>query len=586
MVTPRGAALPADNVSSEGGTWAPGVTVGHYSLLAKLAVGGMAEIWLARQSGLRGFERIVVVKRIIESLSADESFVEMFLDEARIIVQLTHPNIVQVFDLGEHAGAYYIAMEYLAGENLATVARYAAKAGKQLEPETAVKLIISALEGLAHAHTRTGVDGRPLNVVHRDVSPQNIVLTWEGQIKLVDFGIARATNRATQTQGQQLKGKFAYMAPEQAEGTMELDGRADVFAMGIVLWEMITHRRLYPNEDSVQILKSLIGPSPVQSAVSKNPKVPQDLSEIVGKALEKDVDARYPDAQSFKHALEEWLRPRGGGPTAAQLGEMMHTLFAARIAERKDLIENAARGVASASKVGEALKPTTNRTMPGQTSFLSMNGKLIAALVAMLVLLGFVGVLTWKAFSQPVAPEMVATEITPSDEPVVTPSSIVVETDPVGATITLDGKKKGVSPLTLSESKAGEHVIEATLAGRVSVKKTVTVKAEGEQLMMVLSLPAVQVAQAPTNPQPNDTPKVPVEVKRPEVPRNGKLSLNTDPWTHVSLNGKMLGDTPLIEFALPAGRHRLQLTNEKEKIDLAIEVEVKPGQTTKKVLKL
>lgn len=585
MVTPRGAALPAADVTSEGGAWAPGVTVGHYALLAKLAVGGMAEIWLARQSGLRGFERIVVVKRIIESLSADESFVEMFLDEARIIVQLTHPNIVQVFDLGEHAGAYYIAMEYLAGENLATVARYAAKAGKQLEPETAVKLIISALEGLAHAHTRTGVDGRPLNVVHRDVSPQNIVLTWDGQVKLVDFGIARATNRATQTQGQQLKGKFAYMAPEQAEGTMELDGRADVFAMGIVLWEMITHRRLYPNEDSVQILRSLISDVPVMSAVQKNPKVPQDLSDIVARALEKDVDARYPDAQSFKLALEEWLRPRGGGPTAAQLGEMMNTLFSARIAERKELIENAARGVASGSKVGEALKPTTNRTMPGQTSFLSMNGKLIGALAAMLVLLGFVGVLTWKAFSQPAVPEVVATEITPSDDPVVpVPSSIVVETDPVGATISLDGKAKGVSPLTLSESRAGEHVIEASLAGRVSVKRTVNVKAEGESLMMVLSLPAVQTAQVPTN--PDTPPKVPVEVKRPEVAAKGKLSLNTDPWTHVSLNGKPLGDTPLIEFVLPAGRHRLQLSNEKEKIDLAIEVEVKPGQTTKKVLRL
>ncbi|MFT3713131.1 MAG: serine/threonine-protein kinase [Archangium sp.] len=573
--------VPGDGAAA----WAPGGTVGHYSLLAKLAVGGMAEIWLARQSGLRGFERIVVVKRIIESLSADESFVEMFLDEARIIVQLTHPNIVQVFDLGEHAGAYYIAMEYLAGENLATLARTAAKAGKQLEPETAVKLIISALEGLAHAHTRTGVDGRPLNVVHRDISPQNIVLTWEGQIKLVDFGIARAANRATQTQGQQLKGKFAYMAPEQAEGTVELDGRADVFAMGIVLWELVTHRRLYPNEDSVQILKTLISDGPIQSAIAKNPKVPQDLSDILDRALQKDVAQRFPDAQSFKNALEDWLRPRGGGPTPAQLGEMMQTLFSARIAERKELIENAARGVASGSKVGEALKPTTNRTMPGQTSFLSMNGRLIAMLAGMLVLLGFVGVLTWKAFTAPVAPMVAPTEVEYAAAPEPTPSQIVVETEPPGASVSIDGKPKGKSPITIAESKAGEHLIEASLAGRQSVKRSISVKAEGEQTMLVLSLPALEVVKPETKtPDEPQTPKTP-DVKRP-VAAPGKLSLATDPWTHVTENGKALGDTPLIEFSLPPGRHRLQLSNDKEKIDLAIEVEIKSGQVTKKVLRL
>ncbi|MFO0595631.1 MAG: serine/threonine-protein kinase [Myxococcaceae bacterium] len=570
----------------DGSAWAPGGTVGHYTLLAKLATGGMAEIWLARQSGLRGFERIVVVKRIIESLSADESFVEMFLDEARIIVQLTHPNIVQVFDLGEHAGAYYIAMEYLAGENLATVARAAAKAGQQLEPESAVKLVVSALEGLAHAHTRTGVDGKPLNVVHRDISPQNIVLTWEGQVKLVDFGIARAANRATQTQGQQLKGKFAYMAPEQAEGH-ELDGRADVFAMGIVLWELVTHKRLYTQDDSIQILKTLIGPAPVMSAIERNPKVPPELSEILDRALEKNPAQRYPDAASFKTDLENWLRTRGGGPSTAQLAEMMHTLFAARIKERKELIENAASGQASPTNVTEGLKPTTNRTMPGQTGLVERNGRLVAALGAMVVLLAFVGVLTWKAFTAPTVnePPVVPTEVEFNDNAPV-PSSIVVETEPPGAVVSLDGKAVGKSPLTLSEGKPGEHVVSAELEGRQSVKRTITVKGEGEQLMMVLSLPELKVAVAPVDAGTEKTGDKGTVVAKDNTPKSGRLSLNTDPWTRVTENGKSLGDTPLIELSLPVGRHRLQLVNEKEKIDLAIEVEVKPGQLTKKVLRL
>ena len=563
----------------ESGVWAPGVTVSNYTLLAKLATGGMAEIWLARQSGLRGFERIVVVKRIIESLSSDETFVEMFLDEARIIVQLTHPNIVQVFDLGEHAGAYYIAMEYLAGENLATVARAAAKAGQQLEPEAAVKLIVWALEGLSHAHGRTGVDGKPLNIVHRDISPQNIVLTWEGQVKLVDFGIARAANRATQTQGQQLKGKFAYMAPEQAQGE-EVDGRADVFAMGIVLWELVTHKRLHSNEDSIQIIKSLITPGAFPEANAKNPKVPADLSGILARALAKDQNERWPDAASFKTALENWLRARGGGPSAADFQSMMGTLFATRIAERKRLIEDAARGVTQPLAEGTAaLKPTTNRTMPGQTGFLSMHGRLMGALAAMVVLLVFVGVLTWKAFTAPTPPQVVPSEVDYGQEPVQPmPSIIVIETDPPGAEVSLDGRPRGASPVTLSETRAGEHFVEASLAGRQTVKKRVSVKAEGEQFMMVLSLP---VAGAPAG-----EVKAVVDVKRPDAPQKGKLSLKTEPWTHVTLNGKALGDTPLIEFPMPAGRHVLKLTNEQEKVDTDIEVEVRPGQVTKKVLRL
>ncbi|MBL8922657.1 MAG: serine/threonine protein kinase [Myxococcaceae bacterium] len=579
------AALPVMHSSSEmetsvGAVWAPGAMIGNYSLLAKLATGGMAEIWLARQSGIKGFERIVVIKRIIESLSADESFVEMFLDEARIIVQLTHPNIVQVFDLGEHAGAYYIAMEYLAGEHLATIVRTALKAGKPLSLEMAVKLIVSALDGLAHAHTRTGVDGRPLHVVHRDVSPQNIILTWDGQVKLVDFGIARAANRATQTQGNQLKGKYAYMAPEQARGDLELDARADVFATGVVLWELLTHRRLYATDDTVAILRSLIDDTPIATAHEANHKVPKALSAIVAKALEKDPDERWPDAASFKAALEEWLSTRGGGPTTADLGAMMQGLFANRIAERKALIENAARGVATTSQVSETLKPTTNRTMPGQTDLSRRTRWLaIGAVVALLGLAIASGVRSLLE-----EPETVVHQV----EPTRIPASIVVETDPPGAEITLDGRPAGVAPVTLSESKPGEHLIAASLPGRSRVTKTIAVKAEGESLMMMLSLPALPSQEPATAPADAGVTEVvqrdpPIRKAEPAV---GKLSLQTEPWTHVSLGGKALGDTPLLQIPLPAGRHQLKLSNDQEKINLTIEVDIKPGQLTKKVLKL
>ena len=562
--------------------WAPGNVVGAYTLLAKLATGGMAEIWLARQVGLRGFERLVVVKRIIESLSQDEAFVEMFLDEARIVVQLTHPNIVQVFDLGEHAGAYYIAMEYLAGENLVQVARASGKAGTPLDVKASVKIAIAALEGLSHAHHRAGLDGKPLNVVHRDVSPHNIVLTWDGQVKLVDFGIARAANRATQTQGHQLKGKFAYMAPEQAKGDSELDARVDVFAMGVVLWELVTHRRLFSFDDQIRILKMLISDDPIEAPHTRSPEVPAALSAIIMKALEKDLSTRYQSAQDFKAALEAWLQSQGGGPTTAELGQLMNLLFKNRIAERSTLIENAARGELSNSKVGEVMKPPTDRSMPDGTPLGvdgSANLKLAIAAGATLLLVLMAGAVTWKVvMAAPTAPadvpETVVEVIEAPASPKVLPavvektSSIAVETEPVGATISVDGKRAGAAPLTISEVTPGEHVVEASLAGFQSVKRTVNASTEGDRLMILLTLPAK---------------KVPVEVAQA---RQGKLTLSTDPWTHVSLNGKMLGDTPLIELPLPAGRHRLQLSNEQAKIDLAIEVEVKAGQITKKVLHL
>lgn len=561
--------------------WAPGTVVGAYTLLAKLATGGMAEIWLARQVGLRGFERLVVVKRIIESLSQDEAFVEMFLDEARIVVQLTHPNIVQVFDLGEHAGAYYIAMEYLAGENLVSVARTAAKANTPLDPKVSVKIAIAALEGLSHAHLRAGLDGKPLNVVHRDVSPHNIVLTWDGQVKLVDFGIARAANRATQTQGQQLKGKFAYMAPEQAQGDSELDARVDVFAMGVVLWELVTHRRLFSFDDQIRILKTLISDEPIEPPHQRSPTVPLELSAIIMRALDKRLATRFQSAQQFKAALETWLQAQGGGPSTSELSQLMHGLFKARIAERAQLIEKAAHGELSHSKV-EALKPPTDASMPGGTpSFAgnvvdgSGNLKLGIAAVGTLLLVLMAGAVSWKVLTAappPIDPPETTVEVVevPAAEPTVVPavveksSSIAVETEPPGAQVMVDGKNAGTAPLTVTEVNAGEHVVEASLAGYGNVKRTVNVSSEGDRLMIVLTLPAQKKAEA----------------------QKGKLSLSTDPWTHVSLNGKLLGDTPLFELSLPAGRHVLKLNNEQAKIDTAIEVEVKAGQVTKKVLHL
>ena len=257
----------------------------------------------------------------------------------------------------------------------------------------------------------------------------------------------------------------------------------------------------------------------------------------------------------------------------------MNTLFKTRIAERKELIENAARGDLSNSKVGEVMKPPTDRSMPGGTPSGggfdgSGNLKLGIAAAGTLLLVLMAGAVSWKVLNGgPPAegPETVVEVVEP--EPKVLPavveksSSIAVETEPVGAIVSVDGKAAGAAPLTVADVAPGVHVVEASLPGYGNVKRTVTASTEGDRLMIVLTLPQ----------------KKGVEVA---AVQKGKLTLSTDPWTHVSLNGKVLGDTPLIEVALPAGRHRLQLINEQAKINTAIEVEVKAGQLTKKVLHL
>ncbi len=566
-------------------TWVPGAVVGRFTLLAKLATGGMAEIWLARQAGLQGFEKVVVIKRIIESFSGDRAFVEMFLDEARIAAQLNHPNIVQVHDLGEFAGAYYIAMEYLPGEHVAAVARAAIAAKAPLGFSMSVKLAVAALDGLAHAHTRVGVNGKPLEVVHRDVSPQNILVTYDGQVKLVDFGIAKAANRSVQTQSGQLKGKFAYMAPEQARAR-SVDARADLFSVGVVLYELLSHKRMWAIDDQIELLASLIGPEPIDDVRERNPEVPEALAAIVMKAVAKNVALRWQDAVAFKAALEDWLRANGGAPTNTELSTLMQQLFGQRMARRTQLIEQANRGDLTPIGAGEVLKPPTERSMPGATpvGFASPSGKWVLGLVGTLAALGVL-MLAWVGNQYLQAQKPTVIEI-PATPPVllVGPAEVVVQSDPPSAKLSLDGKPIGVAPMTISPVEPGEHLLVASLAGYDRLTRTVNVARAGDRVLVVLTL---QPEPLPADPTPVAAPVAPVgKDPAPAPAAKGRLTLSTDPWTHVFEGGKPLGDTPLVDLPLPAGRHQLHLVNDDQKVNLNIEVEVKAGQLTKKQLKL
>jgi serine/threonine protein kinase len=314
---------------------------GNYTLIKKLATGGMAEIWLARQQGLAGFQRFIVIKKILSHLSEQKTFSDMFLDEARTSAQLNHPNVVQIYDLGSEGGTFYIAMEFIAGENLAAIAWRGMKRGKPFPPAYAARVIADTSKALHYAHHLKGPTGVPLEIVHRDISPQNILVTYEGDIKVVDFGIAKAANKSEVTKTGMLKGKFSYMSPEQCLGA-PVDMRSDIFALGILLYELCTGKRLFKHESELMILemitkRSVVVPSQVAQGISPG------LEDIILRALDKDTSRRFQTGQEMQIALEEYLRDEGQQATSADIAAYMRELFADKIEEKRKLREIASK---------------------------------------------------------------------------------------------------------------------------------------------------------------------------------------------------------------------------------------------------
>jgi serine/threonine-protein kinase len=298
---------------------------GRYRLIEQIGKGGMAEVFRAVSEGLEGFRRIFVIKRIRPEKSDSSEFVQMFCDEARICALLNHPNIVQVYDFGQIAGSYFMAMEYLHGKDLSTVMRALRAVQKAVPPSLAAAVARHVAVGLHHAHTAHMPDGAPGQIVHRDVTPSNIMLLWTGGVKILDFGIAKAAAMARQvdTQAGRVRGKLAYLAPEQVRGD-DIDGRSDVFALGVVLWEMLTGQRLFTGENEFQTMRNVLsGPVPGPSTIRT--EVPAALDVIVGRSLERDLARRYPSAQAMADALDLHLRE---APCPSQAGpELLEELF-------------------------------------------------------------------------------------------------------------------------------------------------------------------------------------------------------------------------------------------------------------------
>ncbi len=300
---------------------APGRRVGKYEVVSRLAMGGMAEIYLARATGIEGFEKHVVLKRILPQFAENETFVRLFLNEARIAATLDHPNIGSVYDIGQTDGAYFFTMEYLHGEDTGHILTELAKRSARIPLEHALAIIVGVASGLHFAHDKRGMDGQPMGIIHRDISPSNVVVTYDGGVKLVDFGIAKVTAHAEFTGTGALKGKIAYMSPEQC-AAQPLDRRSDIFSLGVLLYEITTQTRLFKGETEVATLNN-VREARVPPPSSRLRGYPPELETIVNKALARLPKDRYATGRELQLAIESFAQKNGLSLSNAQLGEWM-----------------------------------------------------------------------------------------------------------------------------------------------------------------------------------------------------------------------------------------------------------------------
>lgn len=376
---------------------------GHYVVVAKLGQGGMCEVHLALHEGPSGFRKLVALKRLFPHLEEDPAAVEMLLDEGRIAARLAHPNTVQTHEVGDVDGTHFLAMEYLAGHPFHRLLQRAARGGDRLPTRLSVRVIADALDGLHHAHELLDYDGTPLGVVHRDVSPHNLFVTYDGVTKLLDFGIAKAGTQEAVTRVGMVKGKFAYIAPEQARGE-PVDRRADLWAIGVVAWEAIAGHRLFKADNEAATLERALTLD-IPDLRSVTPDAPPAIAELVARALRRDPEARPGTALEMREVLESWLAREGHGESRSALRDHMRGAFAGVEHEQRALVKRCVERAtadpppegATPAAAGPTAAPAAPNSAPGVRRGVSARGWLAPAFGGGLAAL-LIGALAFLAF--------------------------------------------------------------------------------------------------------------------------------------------------------------------------------------------
>jgi serine/threonine-protein kinase len=587
---------------AEGGGVAP--SFGKYQPFATLGRGGMADVFLTVARGPMGFNKLAVVKRLRQALAEEIGFRTMFLDEARLAARLNHPNVVHTYEVGEHNGAYFIAMEYLEGQPLNKIIKEASKRREAIPQAICARVVADALSGLHFAHELRDYDGRPLTVIHRDVSPHNIFVTYDGHTKMVDFGIAKAALSSQETEVGVLKGKVAYMSPEQAAAG-PIDCRADIFPMGIVLWEMLTGKRLMSGETAAQTLHRLMNMDiPRVSSVIRD--VDPMLDEIVATSLQKDANMRYQTAAQMRDALESFIVRTGRPARQDDVSGMMTRLFgrvrdevqrqvqrhmstitsANSTEELRHLNAEALRGMgqSGANSTAGLMKLGANSGSgsgivsnyppamdPGASMGSQQTGAgggksaaivLLAAGFFVLALAAGAFVL-WK-MRTPIAGNGGDTTAIPSNLPVMP----IPGTAPSAATT--DTSVALASP----SNSTGQARPPGTGAPQPTVRPVTTSGRNNTH------------PQQPTPPQQPSAPATqPAQPTSAPTDDQGYLTMVTYPWTRVTIAGKTL-TTPFSKVALPPGNYTAVLENPDQGIRQTMPITIKAGDTTTKNLSL
>lgn len=343
----------------------------RYRVLEKIAAGGMAEVYRAESAGLEGFKKTVAIKRVLPHLAGKKQFIGMFLDEARLSAHLSHSNCVQVFDIGVGDDTYFIVMEFVDGSDLKSVIEYCKKRGTTVPIEEAVLICVRICEGLAYAHDAKDAKGRPLHIVHRDMSPPNVLITRNGEVKIVDFGLAKANSQLEKSEPGIIKGKFSYLSPEAATGGT-VDVRTDIFAVGIILWEMLAGRRLFMGETDLETVRQ-VQSARVPSIRQFNPNVPPELEAVMLRGLTRDPRDRFQSARDFGIALNDVMFGFGRAVSSFDISKLIGSVIAERGGKRPEekgsiigtLIDEALFEFSSLDGDGSAASPTGAPTSRG-----------------------------------------------------------------------------------------------------------------------------------------------------------------------------------------------------------------------------
>jgi serine/threonine-protein kinase len=496
--------------------------IGRYEILGLLGTGGMAEVFLGRLNGPSGFERPVVIKRILPHLAREQQFVDMFLDEARIVAGIRHQNVVTVHELGTDGDELFLVMEYLEGESLAGLARRLSRQRKLLSFGLCAHVMAEVCAGLHAAHELTNVDGRTMNLVHRDVSPANIFVTYSGEVKILDFGIAVAADRVSKTEVGQVKGKYAYMSPEQCHGK-DLDRRSDLFSLGTVLYELATCRRLFKRANDVATIQAICNddaPSPAKLL----PSYPASLERITMKALARKRADRYQTALEMRRELLHASNELNGGKIPEEsLARVMHKLFMDRIEQKRGMLARIRDGreitnVPSAETDSQIELPAISTSseamiLPESQSQSSVSvishsalapkaphrkawvaGAIAAGLV---VIAGTAALTTWSTGSADAqdAPTIVET---PPESPAPR-IKLQIVSEPAGARVLVAGLARGETPTTVELERA-ERRIDVVVEKQGFVTVTQAMTPNIDQLIQVSLVEDKPIAETPKAP--------------------------------------------------------------------------------------